>query len=88
MVIISGVLLWSKATVEGMSPRHLPQRYRQFYYFHLEVVVLHVQTSKLAWQGHYSPLSKGLDHQIAADVKEYLLSNFLYILIIFKMTNS
>ncbi len=31
-----------------------------------------------------SPLSNVLDHQVAADVKEGILSNFLYILIIFK----
>ncbi len=31
-----------------------------------------------------TPLSNVLDHQVAADVKEDFLSNFLYILIIFK----
>ncbi len=33
---------------------------------------------------YYSPLSKVLDHQVAAYVKGDILSNFLYILIIFK----
>ncbi len=32
----------------------------------------------------YSPLSNALDHQVGADVKGDFLSNFLYILIIFK----
>ncbi len=32
----------------------------------------------------YLPLSKVQDHQVAADVKGDFLSNFLYILIIFK----
>ncbi len=32
----------------------------------------------------YSPLFKVLDHQVAADVKGDFLSNFRYILIIFK----
>ncbi len=32
----------------------------------------------------YSPLSKVLDHQMAADVKEDFMYNFMYILIIFK----
>ncbi len=31
-----------------------------------------------------SPLSKVLDHQVAADIKGDFISNFLYILIIFK----
>ncbi len=36
------------------------------------------------WCNTSSPLSKVLDHQMAADVKADFLSNFLYILIIFK----
>ncbi len=37
-----------------------------------------------SYEHAYSPLSKVLDHQVAAYVKGDFLSNFLYILIIFK----
>ncbi len=45
---------------------------------HHYTFIIHCNTSQ------YSPLSNVLDHQVAADVKRDFLSNFLYILIIFK----
>ncbi len=45
---------------------------------------LHIQSKGRITIFWYSPLSNVLDHNMAADVKEDFLSNFLYIVIIFK----